>query len=141
MKKLYAIFMLTVFFSLFNNSYAAISTPSAALGMRVSTPTVTKPTKLDLSKLSIAEIEAKLGHKLTWKQKLAVKLAKAKGGDGNFGKGFLLGFFVGIVGVILAYVIFEDEVKTRKGAWWGFAINAIIGIIFLVIYIAALSTL
>jgi hypothetical protein len=121
MKKLYSIFILTVFFSLFNTSFAAISTPTTVSGIqaKASKPEVFKPTKADLKSMSIAEIEAKMGHKLTWKQKLAVKLLRKKGGDGSFGIGFALGFFLGILGVLIAYFAFDDEEKTRKGAWWG----------------------
>ena len=87
-------------------------------------------------------METALGHKLTWKQKLAMKLAKAKGGgDGSFGIGFLLGFFLGIIGVLIAYFAFEDQAKTRKGAWWGLGVAVLISIIIIAIAFSAASTI
>lgn len=139
MKKLYSIFALTVFFSLFNNSYAVINTPSTVLGMSIAATPAAKPNTLDLKKMSIAQMETALGHKLTWKQKLAMKIAKAKDSEGSFGIGFLLGFFLGLIGVIIAYVAFEGEKKTRKGAWWGLITTLLLTLI-LVIIIAAAST-
>lgn len=141
MKKLYSIFILTVLFSLFNSSYAIISTPNAALGLNTTKTEAGRPSKVDIKTLTIAEMEAKLGHKLTWKQKLAMKLTKkGSGGDGSFGIGFVLGFFVGLIGVLIAYLAFEDEKDTIRGAWWGFGVSAIIGIIIVVAVLAAAST-
>ena len=140
MKKLYSIFILTVFFSLFNQSYAVISTTAPIAGMNAATTPAAKPA-IDIKKMSIAEVETILGHKLTWKQKLAMKLAKKRGGDdGSFGIGFLLGFFLGIVGILIAYFAFEDEAKTRKGAWWGFGVAMLLVIAIYVIIIAAATT-
>ena len=141
MKKLYSIFILTVFFSLFNNSYAVISTTAPIAGMNAATTPAAKPA-IDIKKMSIAEVETILGHKLTWKQKLAMKLAKKRGGDdGSFGIGFLLGFFLGIIGVLIAYFAFEDEAKTRKGSWWGFGVGILIYIAIFAIVIAAAGTM
>ena len=141
MKKLYSIFILTVFFSLFNQSYAVISTTAPIAGMNAATTPAAKPA-IDIKKMSIAEMETALGHKLTWKQKLAMKLAKAKGGgDGSFGIGFLLGFFLGIIGVLIAYFAFEDQAKTRKGAWWGLGVAVLISIIIIAIAFSAASTI
>jgi hypothetical protein len=141
MKKLYSIFILTVLFSLFNSSYAIISTPNAALGLNTTKTEAGHPSKVDVKTLTIAEMEAKLGHKLTWKQKLAMKLMKKRGGgDGSFGIGFVLGFFLGLIGVLIAYLAFEDETKTIKGSWWGFGVWAIIVIITVVAVIAAAAT-
>ena len=141
MKKLYSIFILTVFFSLFNQSYAVISTTAPIAGMNAATTPAAKPA-IDIKKMSIAEVETILGHKLTWKQKLAMKLAKKRGGDdGSFGIGFLLGFFLGIIGVLIAYFAFEDQAKTRKGAWWGLGVAVLISIIIIAIAFSAAATI
>ena len=145
MKKLYSILTLVFLLTMFNNSYAIINTPSTTAGMSVAatTPKATagKPTKAEIATLTVAEMEAKLGHKLNWKQKLAMKIAKKRGGgDGSFGIGFALGFFLGILGVLIAYFAFEDEEKTRKGAWWGFGASLLIFIIIYAVVLASLST-
>lgn len=141
MKKLYSILTLVFLLTMFNNSYAIISTPNATLGMSVATTPTTKavkPTKAEIATLTVAEMEAKLGHKLNWKQKLAMKVAKKRGGgDGSFGIGFALGFFLGVIGVLIAYFAFEDEEKTRKGAWWGFGSALLLYIIVYAVIIAA----
>ncbi len=133
MKKLYSIFILTLWFSLFNNSYAIINTPATVSSVSVAKKQVN--ISLDLKKLSVSEMEAKLGHKLTWKQKLAMKLSKND--DGNSAIGFLLGFFLGLIGVLIAYLAFKDESKTIRGAWWGFGVAALLSIILIVVVLAA----
>jgi hypothetical protein len=94
----------------------------------------------DIKNLSIKEIEAKSGTKLTWKQKLGLKMAKNKigkaDGDGSTGIGFLLGFLLGLIGVLIAYLAFKDEPKTIKGAWIGFGV--LVGLI-LILTIATLA--
>ena len=145
MKKLYSILTLVFLLTMFNNSYAIINTPSTTAGMSVAatTPKATagKPTKVEIATLTVAEMEAKLGHKLNWKQKLAMKLAKKRGGgDGSFGIGFALGFFLGFIGVLIAYFAFEDEEQTRKGAWWGLASAVLLYIIIVVAVLASAST-
>jgi hypothetical protein len=143
MKKLYSILTLVFLLTMFNNSYAIINTPSTALGVATTTPKAkpVKVTKAEIATLTVAQMEEKLGHKLNWKQKLAMKMAKRRGGgDGNFGIGFLLGFLLGLVGVLIAYFAFEDEEQTRKGAWWGFGAAVLLGILFYVIIIASFST-
>ena len=141
MKKLYSIFILTVFFSLFNNSYAVINTTSPVVGINAKATTATKPV-IDIKKMSIAQVETALGHKLNWKQKLAMKLAKKRGGDdGSFGIGFLLGFFLGIIGVLIAYFAFVDQAKTRKGSWWGLGVGLLLYIIIFAIIVAAAAAM
>jgi hypothetical protein len=123
MKKLYSMLVLTVFFSLFNNSYAIISNPTLDAAAAVTKPDF-KSLKQDVKKLSVAEMEAKLGHKLNWKQKLAMKMPPFGDIRGSFGIGFLLGLT--IVGVIVVYVAFKEQPKTIKGAWWGFGVGLLL---------------
>ncbi len=144
MKKLYSILTLVFLLTMFNNSYAIINTPSTVAGMSIATTTPkvkgVKPTKAEIATLTVAEMEAKLGHKLSWKQKLAMKIAKKRGGgDGSFGIGFLLGFLLGAIGVVLAYVAFEDEEQTRKGAWWGLGALALLVIIIYAVLLSSLN--
>ena len=145
MKKLYSILTLVFLLTMFNNSYAIINTPSIASSMSVAATTpqtkAGKPTKAEIATLTVAEMEAKLGHKLNWKQKLAMKIAKKRGGgDGSFGIGFALGFFLGVIGVLIAYFAFEDEEKTRKGAWWGFGASILLVIIIYAVLLASIAT-
>lgn len=144
MKKLYSILTLVFLLTMFNNSYAIISTPSTASVVATTTPKAktVKVTKAEIATLTVAQMEEKLGHKLNWKQKLAMKIAKKRGGDdGSFGIGFLLGFFLGVIGVLIAYFAFEDEEQTRKGAWWGLgAAVLLVLLLYVLIFAAAAST-
>lgn len=95
----------------------------------------------DIKTLSIKELEAKSGHKLTWKQKLGLKLAKNKlakdAGEGSVGLGFVLGFLLGLIGVLVAYLAFKEEKKTIKGAWYGLLASLALALIIIVIFVAA----
>lgn len=53
--------------------------------------------------------------------------------------GFLLGFFLGWIGVLIAYVVFEGEARKKetRAAWIG---CMVVNIIALIIILAALST-
>jgi len=71
MKNLFNILLLCVGVLFATNSYAVISTASNP------NETETQDAKIginDLKTLSVKEIEAKIGHDLTWKQKLAIKV-------------------------------------------------------------------
>jgi len=59
---------------------------------------------------------------------------------GSFIGGFALGFFLGIIGVALAYAVNNngDKKNRIKGVWWGFIVQAILG---LILFIAAAATL
>ncbi len=69
-------------------------------------------------------------------KKMKKSLAKVTGGEYGFhAGGFVLGFFLGLIGVIIAYVISDDYKRNRvKWAWIGWGI-------FLVAYIALLIAL
>lgn len=68
------------------------------------------------------------------------KFSKKAGGGGLHGGGFALGFFLGLIGVLLAYVVFDDENKQRriKGSWIGL-IAAVV--FYLVLVLAVFSAL
>lgn len=120
----------------------------------------------ELSKISRTELEAITGKKMNYWERVAFnkakhklekgiepdgiikdkKLAKAFNKQekdrtrGFHGLGFVLGFFLGVLGVVLAYVIDDNEDKRNrvKWAWLGFAIGFVIT---LGIYIILISTL
>lgn len=130
MKKLFTILFLCVGTLLTTTTYATVSSAPAA-----GAETVNIETKLginDLKTMPVKDIEAKIGHDLTWKQKLAIKMLKNKmakaeehpdkpAGNGSTFIGFLFGFLLGIIGVLITYIAFKGEKATIKGAWIGFA--------------------
>jgi hypothetical protein len=90
----------------------------------------------------INEIEAKKGSKLNWKEKLALKLLKKKVESKikPEGKkktkaidaiGFILGLFLGLIGVLLAYII--DKEKYIPSAWYGFLVALALYLVFLLL--------
>jgi hypothetical protein len=91
------------------------------------------------------EIEAKKGEKLSFREKLALKLLKKKmekkmnAGDKKAPKeidiiGFVLGLLLGLIGVLLAYLIDRD--KYIPSAWYGLLV--LVGVIVLLVILAAL---
>lgn len=115
------------------------------------------------STMTFNEYETMLGHKASKMEKFAFERMQKKsskmfdengnlhskyekkfnrmyeGSDGSFLGGFALGFFLGAIGLLLAYVAFKDgDQKNRiKGAWWGFGAAAILFLILIVIITAA----
>jgi hypothetical protein len=93
------------------------------------------------------EIEAKKGSKLNWKEKLAFKLLKKKveskmKPDGKKKTkaidvvGFILGFLLGLIGVLLAYII--DKEKYIPSAWYGFLAAVVL---YLVLFLVVFSSI
>lgn len=120
----------------------------------------------ELSRLSASGLEELTGRKLNFFQKIQFKLAKQKlkkaiaedgrvvnrkmarylapkvgNVSGFHGVGFILGFFLGVLGVVLAYVINEDEDKRNRvrWAWIGFGLATVLTIALYVALIAALA--
>ena len=109
---------------------------------------------MELSSISMDKMQSLTGRKMSFIEKISFKITQTKlknsiAGDGtiknkkfeklfqkkggetgfHFG-GFALGFFLGIIGVIIAYLIHDDYKSNRvKWAWIGFAIQAVIGLI------------
>jgi hypothetical protein len=67
-------------------------------------------------------------------QKIAKLLQKADGSSGfNLG-GFALGFLLGLIGVLIAYVISDDNKKARtKWAWIGFLAALVLWLLVFVV--------
>jgi hypothetical protein len=144
MKKFFTSLFLGLCLLLATSSYAGISNLPAAND--VTAANVTEDAKLgidDLRNLSVKEIEAKIGHDLTWKQKLAIKVLKSKATKAekhpekpatstNNIIGFLLGLLLSIIGVLITYVAFQGERSTIRSAWIGFAVGLLLYILVLV---------
>ena len=110
---------------------------------------------LELSKISKADLEKMTGKKMSGIQAMAFKGAQKKmnkgidnkgvvtnkkmqkaftSGDTGFNiGGFALGFLLGLIGVLIAYIINDDKKQNRrKWAWIGFGV-------FLVLYIILIA--
>lgn len=114
---------------------------------------------LDLSQIKVKEFETLSGTKMKFVDKVGFKLAqrelrssinndgtlngkklnklagKMAEGDGGFNiGGFALGFLLGLIGVLIAYVISDDNKAVRtKWAWIGFGAAVIL---YLLIFLA-----
>lgn len=134
MKKVATI--LCLFMALFftQTANAVVATQTATDATSITAENNKKITASDVKKLSRKEIETKLGRKLSWKERVLLKMAKP---TGSSGLGFLMGFFLGVIGVLIAYLAFKDEPATIKGSWWGFGVSLLLIIIIYAIIIAA----
>jgi len=109
---------------------------------------------MDLSTISVKDFEKLTGRELKFFDRLAFKGAQKKlrnsisndgtitnkrllkfinadsdGSGFNIG-GFLLGFFLGLIGVLIAYLINNDNNSSRrKWSWIGFGVAAVISLI------------
>lgn len=118
---------------------------------------------LELSNMKVDDLEHLTGEKMGWLKRMEFKLAlrklrhsikpdgtvdrkslaRLRGGyyddDGSFHiGGFALGFFVGLIGVLIAYLINDDYHHRRvKWAWIGFGCFAVL---YLILVIAVLSS-
>jgi hypothetical protein len=99
--------------------------------------TLEKPVKVDdLLKLSVSEISAKTGHSFTWKERLALKVAKFQlqkvekkarlshsvadaTSVNTYPIGFILGLLLSLLGVLITYVVFPNDNRAVSGAWVG----------------------
>jgi hypothetical protein len=113
---------------------------------------------LDLSRMKVKELEAmtgakmkladKLGFSIAQKQlrnsinsdgtinnkKLSKIAAKADAGSGFHLGGFALGFLLGLIGVLIAYLIKDDKKAARvKWAWLGLAAWLVIVLIAVIL--------
>jgi hypothetical protein len=120
-------------------------------------------TLLELSTMNVDDLEHLTGKKMGWLKRMEFKmalrklrhsikpdgtvdsksLARLRGGyydeDGSFHiGGFALGFFLGAIGVLIAYLINDDYHHARvKWAWIGFGTFAVL---YIILVIAVLSS-
>jgi hypothetical protein len=155
------IFTLFVAFSLVTTSFGSsgffvlpkkasdVYLPIGSAGQKISL--------LDLSKIDVKAFETLSGRHLHFFDRLGFKLAQKKlrksiNADGSIDNkklnkfldqgdhstgfhlgGFALGFFVGLIGVLIAYLINDDNKRNRvKWAWIGFGIFVVLYIILII---------
>lgn len=112
----------------------------------------------DLSRISASDLQKISGREMNFMERLSLKLAQEKlrnsisedgdintkklakffhkrGGETGFHVGgFALGFLLGLIGVLIAYIINDDYKSNRvKWAWIGWGV-------FVVIYLIAIAT-
>ncbi|WP_416439188.1 hypothetical protein [Phnomibacter sp. MR] len=145
--------MLTLVSVIVSQSMAAFVEKDAPSKM-----TIQKEQLIRLATMTEAEFEQASGQQLTGMGRFAFKMAQKRikhnmNADGTFKKrfekrlnryygdegfhigGFALGFFFGIIGVAVAYLITNgDDITSRtKWAWWGLATSALLSIAFYII--------
>jgi len=155
-------FLLLVAFALFTTSFAASgysTLPKKATEIYLPIGQNAKISLMDLSTMKVKDYEQLTGKHLNFFQKLTFKagqkklrnsfsadgtvtnkkLLKAVSSDGitsGFNIGwFALGFFLGVIGVLLSYVISGDEDVKRnrqKWAWIGLGVAVLIIIISII---------
>ena len=159
MKKLFTILSFLAFFSHSYGSSVKKSPEPNATEIMISVGNSGKSISLkDLSTIKISEFEKLNGKKMKWLDKIGFKIGQHKlassiNADGTINNktlakqfkydidgetgfhlgGFALGFFLGLIGVLIAYLI-KDEKKSNRvlWAWIGF------GLLVLIILIAHL---
>lgn len=112
----------------------------------------------ELSQISMKDLQTLTGKKMSFTEKMAFKAAQRKlrqniHADGTLDQGFVkkmenaqdvtsgfhlggfaLGFFLWLIGVLIAYLINDGKKQARvKWAWIGAAIATVLGIIFVAI--------
>jgi hypothetical protein len=118
--------------------------------------TGTKISLLDLSRMSPKELQTLTGQKMNFFDKAQFRIAQKqlrnsidrdgvfnnkkfekllakKGGETGFHfGGFALGFFLGLIGVLIAYIISDDYQRNRRRwAWFGLGISVAISLIII----------
>jgi hypothetical protein len=162
MKKLFALLLLSSF-SLQSFAVGIVTPhPKAAEVFFPIGTTGQRISLLELSRIDVKNFETRTGRHLGFMNRMGFKLAQRnlrnsikpdgtihskklerylkKGGDPSTGfhmGGFALGFFVGLIGVLIAYMIDDDYKRNRvKWAWIGFGIFAVL---YIALVVALLS--
>ena len=162
------ILSLIVAFTLFATSFAASgysSLPKKATEIYIPIGNNNQISLLEVSKMKVKDYEKLTGKHLNFFEKITFKAAQKKlknsiaadgtitnkrlikamyGADHSTGfhlGGFALGFFLGLIGVLIAYIIRGDEEvdrNRRKWAWIGFGVYVLL--LIAVVAIALRST-
>jgi len=160
MKKIFLLFFsVLILLTSFGSSTPALPQLNANDMFITVGKTGTKISLMELSSFSLKEIEAAKGQKMKFFERLSFKIAQKKlqkkiNADGSFKNpkfakkiassyndtgfhlgGFALGFLVGLIGVLIAYLINDDYKSNRvKWAWIGLgALVVLYGIMVLVV--------
>ncbi len=116
-----------------------------------------KVSLMELSRMKVKDLQALTGKKMNFFDRIGFKLAqrdlqksinydgtlnkkkmnkllkKAEGGSGFHIGGFALGFLLGLIGVLIAYLINDDKKSTRvKWSWIGFGVSLLLLILLLI---------
>jgi len=140
MKHLMKFFLMSFILTLSVQGFSAVSVAPPKVQEKIKV--TDQLTENDILNLSSKEIEQKIGKKLKFKEKVALKIAKknikrVKAGKKPFdGIGFILGLFLGLIGVLVAYLVLEEE---RPGAGRSslFGLLTAVGIVILLTVILA----
>jgi hypothetical protein len=85
-------------------------------------------------KMAMKKLKKSIAEDGTITNKKVAKAFADKGTDGSSIGGFALGFLVGLIGVLIAYLINDDKKSNRvKWAWIGFGV---ILVIYLLVFLA-----
>ena len=120
---------------------------------------------LELSQISVKDFQSLTGKKMDFFDRMGFKAAQKKvrkqiepdgtinskkfekyikkqGGETGFHLGgFALGFFVGLIGVLIAYLINDDYKRNRvKWAWIGLGIGVLINVVLFIILLDIYSS-
>ena len=161
------LFFLLFFSVLFNMvGFSAILPPANTTATTISSLDKTQLDKIkQFSTMSFMEYQKLLGHKASRLEKFAFERMQKKsikmfdengnlrskyqkkfkrmyeGSGGSFIGGFALGFFLGAIGLLVAYLAFKDgNHKNRiKGAWWGFGVATILFVFLVAAWVAIAS--
>ena len=136
------------FFSLFLLVFSVISLNAALPPMKVATTDATiQLSSEDLLALTPSKYEELTGEKLGLKGKLALYLLKKEvkktgttepiqleeelaNNDGGFNLvGFLAGFFLSILGVLLVFLLASNNKAMKRSAWLGFGIMVLLALL------------
>jgi len=140
----------------------SVTTPPRAKAADIFIPLGTTGAKIslyDLATMKIKEVEQMTGKKMKFKDRIAFKVAQKqvrdniapdgtfdtknlkkafakqqKGGETGFHfGGFALGFFLGLIGVLIAYLINDDFKSNRtKWAWIGVGVVVVLSLLLLI---------